>query len=343
MQTIRPTSVGSRRRPTGTALLLAGLALGAAGCNPYPQSTFELRSDLALEIQNLFNIILVAAAFVFVVVEGVLVVAAIRHRRRPTDSLPAQTHGSARLEIAWTAAPAVVLAVILVPTIQTIFKTQAPAPADALQVRVIGHQWWWEFEYPDLGVRTANELYLPVGRPINVREESADVIHSFWVPALGGKRDVVPGKVNALWFTPNSTGTFPGQCAEFCGESHANMRLRAVVVTSEEFDAWVQRQRQPAATPADPQALAGAQLFQQRGCAGCHTITGTAAQGRVGPDLTHVGSRTTIAAGLLENTPQNLSAWLRDPPGVKPGARMPNLNLSEEELGALVAYLQSLK
>ncbi len=344
MKQFRSVRVARGRYVAGAVSLLAGLSVLAAGCNEYPQSTFQLHSEFAVDIQDLFTKILVAAAVVFVLVEGILVLAAVRFRRKPSDGLPTQTHGNSRLEIGWTAAPAIVLAFIMVPTIQTIFRTQAPAPAGSLQVRVIGHQWWWELQYPELGVVTANELHLPLGKTANFMEESADVIHSFWIPALGGKRDVVPGHVNHLWFTPSATGTFMGQCAEFCGESHANMRLRAIVETPDQFDAWVRQQKLAGATPAaNTDAAKGAQAFQQRGCAGCHTIAGTSAQGQVGPNLSHVGSRTTIASGMFENTPDNLRNWLHNPGAVKPGALMPNLSLSDEDLISLVAYLQSLK
>lgn len=330
-----------------SALLVPALVLVvgllASGCGAYPQNIFENKSDFAQDLDNLFSKILIAMAVVFFAVEGLLIWVVIRYRRRPGDRLPKQIHGHTTLEIIWTAAPAVVLAFVLVPTTETIFRTQAAPPPGTLQVNVIGHQFWWEFEYPELGVITANEVHMPVGQRITFNETSADVIHSFWVPALGGKRDVVPGRVNRLSWTPNATGTFPGQCAELCGYSHANMRLRAVVESQQDFDAWVAQQKAPAVTPTEPLAVQGAQVFQQRGCAGCHTIAGTQAQARVGPNLTHFGSRQTVAAGIMDNTPENLRTWLADPPGVKPGAAMPNLGLNAEELDALVAYLLALK
>ncbi len=348
MKCARSTGVRQLRRLGRAGLFVALPALLASGCGgTYPQSTFLLYSDFARDIQGLFDQILFWAAVVFVVVEGILFWTILRYRRKPSDGVPPQIHGNTRLEVAWTAAPAIILLLIIAPTIQTIFKTQAPAPADALHIRVIAHQWWWEFQYtdPSLGVVTANEVHMPVGKTIAFEEQSADVIHSFWIPALGGKRDVVPGHTNHLWFTPDTVGEFPGQCVEFCGDSHANMRLRAFVQTQADFDAWVRQQKQPAATPpaSSADAAKGAQTFQTRGCASCHTIAGTPAQAKVGPDLTHVGSRTTIAGGMLPNTPNELRAWLRNPTGVKPGALMPNLGLSNDELDGLVAYLQSLK
>lgn len=325
-------------------LLTVSLALLAAGCNPYPQNIFERKSEFAIELDDLFYGLLIAAGFVFVTVEGALIYAAVRYRRRDGDRLPPQTHGNTTLEILWTAAPAVVLAIVLFFSTRTIFATQAPAPADSMQINVIGHRFWWEFQYPDLGVVTANEVHMPIGQTVNFAMRSADVIHSFWIPALGGKRDVLPSHTNYLWWTPNATGTFPGQCAELCGQSHAQMRARALVQTPEDFEGWVAQQRQPAVTPppGSPAAL-GADLFQQRGCAACHTVSGTAAAGKVGPDLTHFGSRTTVAAGVLESTPENIAAWLADPPKIKPDSAMPKLGLSPEDTTALVAYLQALK
>lgn len=335
-------------RPLAVAVVAAGIGLVSAACGTpqeFPQTVFEPRSEFAKIIDDLFRILLFGAIVVFVVVQALLLIAALRFRRRAGDPLPKQIHGNSRLELAWTIAPAVVLGVILIPSTQAIFETQAPAPENALQVQVTGRQFWWEFYYPQFELYTANEVYLPVGQTANFQEESADVIHSFWIPALGGKRDVVPGHKNFLWMTPNTIGTFLGQCAELCGASHANMRMRAMVRSPQEFQAWVNEQRQPAqAPPAGSDAEKGAQLFAQRGCGGCHTIGGRAdAVGRTGPNLTHVADRTTIAAGVLDNTADDLRTWLKDPPGVKPGALMPNLNLSDEDITSLIAYLQFLK
>ena len=212
-----------------------------------------------------------------------------------------------------------------------------------MDVDVIGHQFWWEFNYPNANVVTANELHLPVGQTVNLVLKSDDVIHSFWIPALGGKRDAFPGHTNYIWMTPDSAGTFPGQCYQLCGYSHANMRERAIIQTQAEFDTWVQQQQQPAQVPApgSPEAE-GNQVFQQKGCAGCHTIQGIS-DGNVGPNLTHLASRETIAGSVLENNAQDLRTWLHDPPAVKPGSIMPNLGLSDHELDVLVAYLQSLR
>jgi cytochrome c oxidase subunit II len=337
---------------------LVGSVLLSAGCGDNPQTAFNARSEYADAGLDLFNLVLVLGILVAVVVEVILVGTAIKYRRRIGDRLPPQIHGNTLIEVGWTAAPVIILAFILAPTIKTIFETQAKAPAGSMDVDVVGHQFWWEFRYREANVVTANELHLPMNRTASLILHSDDVIHSFWIPALGGKRDAFPGHTdpcppdtggarepgcNYLWMTPNTPGTFPGQCYQLCGYSHANMRERAIIQTQAEFDAWIQQQQQPPASPpADTPAASGAQLFQDKGCAGCHTIQGVS-DGNVGPNLTHVASRETIAGSVLENTAQNLHTWLQDPPAVKPGSIMPNLHLTPQEIDALVAYLQSLR
>ncbi|HEY3215654.1 MAG TPA: cytochrome c oxidase subunit II [Candidatus Eisenbacteria bacterium] len=325
--------------------LLAVLPLLALGCtlNQFPQSTLHPRADYAWDIQRLLESLVFWVVVIFVLVEGALIVAVIRYRNRPGLAEPRMIHGHTGLEIGWTIAPAVVLAFIAVPTVMTIFKTQSQAPAGALEVRVIGHQWWWEFRYPEYGVTTASELHVPVGRPVSVSLETADVIHSFWFPAMGGKRDVIPSHVNRMWFSADTVGTFPGQCAELCGTSHANMRMKLMVQTPQEFEAWVAEQKQPPVEP-DSASLAGKgkQVFLSAGCIACHTIEGVA-PGTIGPNLTHVGSRTSLAGSIFPNTPEHMAKWIEDPPARKPGAIMPKLGLAPDQVTAVVAYLQSLK
>jgi cytochrome c oxidase subunit 2 len=238
---------------------------------------------------------------------------------------------------------------IAVPTMQTIFDVRGTTPEGALEVEVVGHQWWWEFRYPELGITTANELHVPRGRPVALSMTSADVIHSFWAPKLGGKRDVNPGRTTRIAFTPDSADTYLGQCAEFCGESHANMRFRVVVDEPAGFDEWTRAQTTPP-IPIDSLgdlARRGAEAFRQvrqpanHSCVACHAIEGISF-GVLGPNLTHLAGRTTLAAGILPNTGDGLTRWLRDPPGEKPGSLMPVIDLSDEEIAALVAYLQSL-
>lgn len=371
--------MATRGRAFGKLLPLALSLLAmvaAAGCGePYPGNVFHPASDFAEVLAGLFNQIIFWAVIVFVPVEALLLYAIARYRRRgrprpaaqpgeahpraggsedlsvrPAEELglPAQVHGNTPLEIAWTFPPIIILALIAVPTLQVIFsRSSAPVPANAdVKVHVIGHQWWWEYRYEGLDIITANEVHMPVGKTTGFFLTSADVIHSFWLPRLGGKRDLQPGHNTEVWWTPYETGLFIGQCGEFCGASHANMRLRAVVETPEEFEAWVRRHQ--AGNPPPPESAPAAvrrgyQLFTTGACIGCHAIKGTPAQARVGPDLTWFGERRAIAAGMLENTPENLARWLRNPPAVKPGAKMPNLNLPEADVQDLVAYLTSLK
>jgi cytochrome c oxidase subunit 2 len=289
---------------------------------------------------------LIIAIVVFVIVEGLLLYSAWRFRKRANDPLePVQIHGNTRLELAWTIAPAVLvvaLFVMAVNTLQTIVPRPAVAETDQLTVKIIGHQWWWEYQYPDLGITTATDLVIPAGKVINLEITSGDVIHSFWIPQLNGKTDAFPNHVNTSWIKADAPGAFNGQCAELCGPSHANMRAVVIAMEQTEFDQWVKGQ-QANPGPAAGDAAKGEQVFLAGVCIGCHTINGTAAAGKVGPNLTHLASRTSIAGGTLTNTPGNLKRWLADPPGLKPGSLMPNLNLSEADIDALVAYLTSLK
>lgn len=335
INSLRPT-----RAVAAGGLLASLLALGGCGLDS-PMTTVLPGSDLGRVIHDLFMKIAGWALFIFVVVEALLLVTVWRFRSRPGLREPRPVHGHLGLEMSWTLVPVLIVAAIAAPTIAAVFGTQATPPADALRVEVIGHQWWWEVRYPDHAVTTANELHLPVGRPVSLSLRSADIIHSFWVPRLGGKRDLIPGRVNLLTFTVTEAGEYPGQCAEFCGVSHANMRLSVVTRSPEEFRAWAERQKAPPARPTEPVA-AGLQAFLAGGCGGCHAIQGVS-PGIVGPDLTHFGSRKTLAGGLLPNTPENLAHWLADPPAVKPGVLMPKLPLTQAQISALVAYLGSLK
>jgi cytochrome c oxidase subunit 2 len=331
-------------------VLAAPLLLVACTGDPYPQSTLHPTSDTGEAIDALYRNIFWWAVLVFVVVQSALVYTIIRFRSRPGGPEARQIHGNTLVEITWTLAPAAIIVAIAVPTIRTIFKVDGEAPTDALQVEVVGHQWWWEYRYPQLGIVTANELHLPQGRPAALTITSADVIHSFWAPKLSGKRDAMPGRNTNLVFTPDSVGTFMGQCAEFCGESHANMRLLVMVERPADFDAWVARQTATPA-PADSSAaliLAGEAAFKQirdpaaHSCIICHTVAGVSG-GIAGPNLTHVGSRTTIAGGILAADSAGIARWLRDPLAEKPGSLMPTIDLTDDEIAALVAYLQSRK
>ena len=313
-----------------------------AACSPaLPQNTLAPAGEVARDILGLFQVIFWMAAVVFVVVQGLLIYAIFRFRRKPGDTaIPAQVHGNTPLEVAWTIAPAVILAVIAVPTIGTIGKLAEPPDGKPVaQVSVTGHQWWWEFQYPELGVLTANELHIPVGSRVNATLKSADIIHSFWVPRLSGKSDLFPGsRTTSRWFDADQPGEYQGQCAEFCGASHAHMKFRVIAQTQADFDAWVRAQKAPAAATTG----AGATLFTNKGCGACHTIEGLA-QGKVGPNLTHFATRGTLAAGEFVRNDENIATWLRNPLAVKPGSQMPNLGLSDSDIQTLVTYLQALK
>jgi cytochrome c oxidase subunit 2 len=321
-------------------------------CPPFCMVTFSTPSIFnpasleAGQIRDLFNFILVLAAIIFVLVEGMLFLAVFRFRNRPPESAM-QFHSNTKLELAWTAAPAVILAVLLGFTLQTMGQVKAVASSNVLNVKAIGHQWWWEFRYPDQNIITAEELVVPVNTNIEVAVESNDVEHGFWVPELFGKVDAVPGYTNRVRFTPITASQYyyGGQCTQFCGLQHAQMRFAVVVRTADDFKNWVAYQQQP---PAKPETLSGdaatgQKLFATLPCVGCHTINGTAAVGVVGPNLTHVAGRGFIAGGVLRNTTDEMTAWIKDPQAVKPGNVMPTLGLTDAQVGQLVAYLSTLK
>lgn len=342
----RPRVPGHRRMLMFAALAIASVAAACGG--DFPQSSLLPQSDVAREIDSLFRGIFWWAMVVFVVVEGALIVAIIRFRERPGAPKPRPVHGHTLLEIGWTLAPAIILIFIGVPTMITLWRIDRPPERSEVRVEVVGHQWWWEFNYPDLGITTANELHVPVGKTVDLRLRSADVIHSFWFPRVAGKRDLVPGRVNQLWFTPDSVGVYPGQCAEFCGTSHALMAMRLHVEAEEDFERWVEQQLREAVEVEeagdDPLVSAGRDLFfGAGGCISCHQIRGTVAAGILGPDLTHVGGRGTIAAGVLENTLDNLASWIKDPHDVKPGNLMLDMGLDDEQARQVAAYLLSLE
>jgi cytochrome c oxidase subunit II len=302
----------------------------------------------AESIRELSFLVIGISAGIFVVVSAVLFWCVYRYRQKPgDDSEPPQVYGSNPIEWAWTIVPILIVLVLFLATARSIHELQASeAPPNALKVTIIGHQWWWEIRYPDLGVVTANELHLPVSsagaqRPTYLALESADVIHSFWIPQLAGKTDVIPNRHNLMSVEPTETGTFLGQCAEYCGTQHAKMLLRVIVHTPQEFERWTAAQRQPA--PGDATVAAGRAVFQNTACVNCHTLDGTIADGRFGPDLSHLMSRTTIGAGAATNTPKNLRAWVDDPHQFKPGVLMPAMKLDDPELDQLTAFLLTLK
>ena len=420
------------RRLAQLALTVALVAFVAACGQNQPDSIFHQRTDVNRDVDVLFKILIYAGTAVFIFVEAVLVFALVKFRGRPGQAEPEHVHGNTTLEIAWTVIPLIILIAIGIPTVRTIFKQQAVARSDALQIEVIGHQWWWEFRYPQYTMRsatgkldtvvTANEFYLPIGKTVNFTLHSKDVLHSFWVPALAGKRDLITNHTNYLWYTPDSTtaDAFNGACAEYCGTSHGNMRFKAFTVAQADFDSWIAHQEQPAqgaaaaiappgpadsaatvvqpamssqvaqagfvafprekipayAVPQTPlpeelkfddkllangNATNGAKLVSTGMCIACHAVRGVPSmQAVVGPNLTHVGSRSTIAAGLYPNDPQHLARWVKNANAMKPGVSMPTFGLGEydpvtlkgpvktggftdQQLADIVAYLSSLK
>ena len=310
---------------------------------------FKPLSAPAEAVYEVSLLALLVCAGIFIVVGGLITYAVIKFRARPGDdgNEPPQIYGSNQLEMAWTVIPILIVFVLALVTARTIAEVQnAELPADALKVRVVGHQWWWEIHYPEHGVVTANELHIPVSsreqrRPTALTLESADVIHSFWVPQLAGKTDVIPNRANSMWVEPYATGTYLGNCAEYCGTQHAKMMLRVVVETPEEFAQWITSQK--AATVNDPTVRAGRELFLKTACINCHRVTGTAAVGVFGPDLTRLMTRETIAAGAAPNTPEKLRAWVQNPQTIKPGCLMPDMQLRSDEVDQVVAYLLTLK
>ncbi|CAN5257382.1 cytochrome c oxidase subunit II [soil metagenome] len=382
----RPGSV----RTLGRAGLLGVAALALASCSGSgPQSALNPEGPIARDLDGLWDLVYLLAVIVFVLVMAVLLYSIFRFRERRGETRePRQIHGNTVLEIGWTIVPAVLLAVLAVPTVRGIFDVRAAAEGpDVVQVNVTGHQWWWEFEYVDLAsaeghtLVTANELHIPAGVQVQLNMTSRDVIHSFWVPPLNGKRDIVPGRVTQLVLEADpdvagkdfgyGLGVIPGQCAEFCGLSHADMRLRVVVQSPADFDAWVAGQLEPAVVATEGGAAAGFETFSAV-CAACHQATVVGADGAVsvlgedhvvevdgvtfsaqfGPDLTHFGSRSTLAAAILENTDEHLADWIANPADLKPMAPerndleagrilgMPSYGLDSGQISELVELLE---
>jgi cytochrome c oxidase subunit 2 len=290
-----------------------------------------------------FYMLAIAIAILAIIMVAVAYII-IRYRKRPGDNgEPRQDFGSIRVEIIWTVVPAIIVAVLFFLTVKTMLAVDPPKGDRKPDIIIIGHQWWWELYYPNSGVLTANEVHLPVGEKWLARLESVDVIHDFWVPELFRKIDLIPGHPNHIWLVAGKPGTFLGACAEFCGAQHANMRIRVIAQTREEFDAWEKEQLRIPKTPTSGEAAKGGKIFLTEACMNCHTVRGTAAAARVGPDLTHLNTRETIGAGVLMNTSENLKKWLSNPQAYKPGSLMPNMKLSYDEVNQIVAYLETLK
>jgi cytochrome c oxidase subunit 2 len=321
-------------------------ALGHASTTIFAPQTTPTRSIFDLSL-----LVLGITGAIFLTVAGLLLYVLLRYRHKPSDpdanQEPAQIYGSNQIELSWTVLPILIVVMLFLATARVIYSTEhAHKPPDALDINVIGHQFWWEYRYPKLGVVTANELHIPAidpkhPTPAYLHMTSADTDHSFWVPRLSGKQDLIPDKVNTIWMDPNQTGLYVGQCSRYCGTAHAKMLLRVYVDTPAAFAAWVANQRKPA---VQDQAVAeGRAVFERNACINCHTIAGTVATGRYGPDLTHLASRDTIASGSVILNPANLRAWIDNPDNLKPGARMPAMHLNNNDLNAVTAYLMTLK
>lgn len=303
--------------------------------------SFDPVTRQGLSVSNLFWLELAISGALLALVVTVLGMALVRFRTRPTDAgEPPQLHGNRRLEIIWTATPAATLLVIFMLVIVTMRTVDAALPA-AQPLMVVGHQWWWQISYPDRQVITANELHVPTGTPLQVSLQSVDVIHSLHVPHFGWMQDLVPGKTNTMWIVVDRVGAYQGTCNQYCGLEHAWMRVQVIAETPDVFNAWAQAQSQPVTATGSP----GETVFLQNTCVACHAIRGlSGATGGVGPDLTHLASRTTLGAGVIDNTPQNLKAWIANPQAIKPGVLMPAFQtLCDTDLSALVDYLENLK
>ena len=355
--------LGGRVRRLRVAAIPAVFVLLASCASNAPQDSLKPDGPIAHKIDNLFLPVFGVAAVVFVLVQGLIIATIVRHRHRPGRPDPIQVHGNTKLEFGWTVIPALLLVGVAFPTVFTIFDLAREPKGNVLPVEVYGHMWWWEYRYPTLGISTANELHIPTGGPIRLslhtiepglpaakgEDFATGVIHSFWVPKLAGKQDVVPGRVNKLTIQADKADTYYGQCAEYCNLSHANMRLRVVSQTPADFGKWVEQQKKPVVKPTSGDAAAGYALFTGKGtCVGCHTMQGVeGAVARVGPNLTHLQGRTTFAGATFELNSDNLKRWLRNPSAMKPmrpeqGTGMPKLPLSETEINQLVAFLETL-
>jgi cytochrome c oxidase subunit 2 len=344
-----------KRRIRWTPIMLAGYLLAAQHVFGYSKGSsqmpnmFKPQSTPAHSIFHLSLFVLAICAVIFVIVFSLLTYSVIKFRSRADDDgrEPPPVYGSNQIELAWTVIPVLIVLVLFLATARVIHAIQqARKPPEAIEIIAIGHQFWWEFRYPALGVVTANELHVPSSdlshpTPTFITLLSADTDHSFWVPRLAGKTDLIPNRVNQMWIDPNETGIFIGQCAQYCGTQHAKMLLRVYVDSPDQFKQWVQEQSKPA--QVSESAKEGRRIFETTACINCHAVSGTVADGRFGPDLTHLMSRDTIASGAASNTSENLHLWIHDPDVIKPGSLMPAMNLNQRDLDAVTAYLETLR
>jgi cytochrome c oxidase subunit II len=327
---------------------MAGMTLADSDRPIAGPDIFSPASTPAHSIYNLALFVIVVAAAIFVTVCSLLIYSIVRYRRRSSDDgrEPPQVYGSNQVELAWTVLPVLIVVVLFLAAARVIHAVQDPTfPPGTTEVTAVGHQFWWEFRYPQQGFVAANELHVPMSdpkhpAPTHITLLSADTDHSFWVPRLAGKTDLIPNRTNSMWIDPHETGVYLGQCAQYCGTQHAKMLLRVIVESPEDFDRWVRNQQQTGKR-IDTVAK-GREVFEATACVNCHTVSGTNSKGTFGPDLTHLMSRETIAAGAAVNTPKNLRLWVKNPDDIKPGARMPAMQLNDQQLDNVVAYLLSL-
>ena len=304
----------------------------------------QASSSDAYNINNLFVDFLILAGIIILIVTLMVVLGGYLYRSKVRPDKPSQVHENSKLEYIWTIVPFLAVSLFFLLTVKSMQQINKPfSGKESPDIVVVAHQWWWEFRYPKREVVTANELHIPAGKKLLMRIESADVIHSWWVPALGRKTDAIPGRLNYAWIESDSIGTFQGACSEYCGTQHAWMLIRVVAEPEDEYDRWISDQQSVPAIPANGPGRDGALLFQKKTCANCHAITGTPAIARIGPDLSHVGSRATILSGMMSNNSENMKRWLRNPQNIKMGAHMPDFMLSDKEINDLEIYLEGLK
>jgi cytochrome c oxidase subunit 2 len=331
-------------------LLAAGCAVEAPAANSTP-SLLDANGPGAAIIRDEWSILSAVGIAIWMLVLALMLVALLRQRERRSrpaamlEAVPA-AHAGGGTRWIWLggiAMPLVVLLGVFALNVRDIRALAAPPSPPTVAVRIEGHRWWWEVEYPDLGITTANQLYIPAGQAVQVELTTADVIHSFWVPQLQFKRDLIPGQTNSLWLQADKPGVYRSLCAEYCGLQHAQMHFMVVALEPAAYEQWIAHEGSDAVSPSDPLAQAGQQVFLGTTCVYCHAVRGTPAAGEVGPDLTHLASRLTLAAGSLENNTGNLAGWILDPQHIKPGALMPPASLTGQQLQELLAYLTTLK
>jgi cytochrome c oxidase subunit 2 len=333
----------SSRSPLAAALLLS---LVATACAHAPSPMLPA-SEPAAHLATLGWWLIAVATIVFLVVLFMLLVP-LRARRHTIDHADVQPpHNEGMILIAGALVPAIILIGVYIGTLQTLSATATPPVRPKYMIEVTGHQWWWEIHYlnanPDGEITTANEIHIPVGEPIALRVASADVAHSFWVPQLQGKIDAIPGQTNSFWIRADKPGTYRGECAEYCGMQHAHMAMVVVAESKEQFESWMRTQLAPAPEPTDSLAALGLTVFKSAPCVLCHTIRGTGAGGRMGPDLTHIATRLTLGAGAVDNSPGTMAGWIANAQAFKPGSDMPQIQLDGKSMSALLAYLETLR